>query len=273
MAEDRRADAAPRLVAAGAALVATSVLADSALEHYRGSFRNPAMLLPLVASSLSIGFSTPRVVGRGAAGSPLGRGVTHAGAVAIGLAGLGFHVFNIGKRPGGASLTNLFYGAPIGAPAALILVGALAAAADGLEGPEQRVGPVRLGSGRAVGALAAAGIAGTVAEAALLHFRGAYHNPFMWAPVILPPVAAAALARDSASGHAQALTGGLLAATALLGLAGVGFHAYGIQRNMGGWRNWRQNILAGPPLPAPPAFTGLAIAGLGALLLMRAHRD
>ena len=35
------------------------------------------------------------------------------------------------------------------------------------------------------------------------------------------------------------------------------------------WRNWRQNILAGPPIPAPPAFTGLALAGLGALILMR----
>jgi hypothetical protein len=42
---------------------------------------------------------------------------------------------------------------------------------------------------------------------------------------------------------------------------------------MGGWRNWRQNLFAGPPLPAPPAYTGLAVAAFGALLLMRkAHR-
>jgi hypothetical protein len=34
---------------------------------------------------------------------------------------------------------------------------------------------------------------------------------------------------------------------------------------MGGWRNWSQNLLNGPPLPAPPAFTALAIAGLAAL--------
>lgn len=265
-------DGAARLVAAGAALVATSVLADSALEHYRGSYRNPAMLLPLVASSLSIGFAGPRAAGRKAAGSPVARGMTQAGSVAVGLAGLGFHAFNIGKRPGGVSFTNLFYGAPIGAPAALILSGALAAAADGLARADQRVGPVRLGSGRAIGALAALGIAGTVAEAGLLHFRGAYHDPFMWAPVILPPVAAAALAQDAAAGEARGLTAGLLVTTAVLGIAGVGFHAYGVQRNMGGWRNWRQNILAGPPLPAPPAFTGLAVAGIGALLLMRARR-
>ena len=34
------------------------------------------------------------------------------------------------------------------------------------------------------------------------------------------------------------------------------FHAYGVSRNMGGWRNWSQNVLNGPPLPAPPSFTG-----------------
>ena len=48
----------------------------------------------------------------------------------------------------------------------------------------------------------------------------------------------------------------------------VGFHAYGVSRNMGGWRNWSQNVLNGPPLPAPPSFTGLALAGLAALSLI-----
>ena len=33
------------------------------------------------------------------------------------------------------------------------------------------------------------GLLGTVGEAALLHFRGAYHNPFMVVPVTLPPAA------------------------------------------------------------------------------------
>ena len=42
-------------------------------------------------------------------------------------------------------------------------------------------------------------------------------------------------------------------------------------RNMGGWRNWSQNLLNGPPLPAPPAFTALAIAGIGALDLIEAE--
>jgi hypothetical protein len=38
---------------------------------------------------------------------------------------------------------------------------------------------------------------------------------------------------------------------------------------MGGWRNWTQNVLNGPPLPAPPSFTGLALAGLAALGLLK----
>jgi hypothetical protein len=37
---------------------------------------------------------------------------------------------------------------------------------------------------------------------------------------------------------------------------------------MGGWRNWSQNLLNGPPLPAPPAFAALAIAGLVAVRLI-----
>ena len=42
-------------------------------------------------------------------------------------------------------------------------------------------------------AVAAAGLAGTVGEAGLLHFRGAYHDPAMFAPVAIPPIAAALL--------------------------------------------------------------------------------
>ena len=61
--------------------------------------------------------------------------------------------------------------------------------------------------------------------------------------------------------------------TAVLGFAGAGFHAMGVARNMGGWRNWSQNVLNGPPIPAPPSFTGLALAGLAALGLMEDHPD
>lgn len=256
-----------RLVAAGAALVATTVLADSAIEHYRGSFQRPAMWLPLVASTLSIGFATERMTAPDTRWLPIARVVAQGGAAAVGALGLGFHAYDITRRPGGISFGNLFHAAPIGAPAALILSGALSAAADGMASGRRFVG------GRQIAALAAVGIAGTAAEVTLLHFRGAFQHPAMWLPVVVPPLAAASLARDAADSHARDGTYALLFATACLGLLGSALHARGVARRMGGWRNWRQNILVGPPLPAPPAFTGLAIAAIGALRLMDVADD
>ncbi|MBW4332014.1 hypothetical protein KY084_14175 [Stakelama sp. CBK3Z-3] len=262
---------ATRLIAGGAAMLASSVLADSGLEHYRGSFANPTMVLPLGSAALSIAVNARRS-GKPESGGSEAPTISHVASTAVGLIGLGFHVYNVTKRPGGLTFTNLFYGAPVGAPASLVLSGMLGGIADRLSKGEEELGPIGLTSGRAVGGVVSVGILGTVGEAALLHFRGAYHDPFMWLPVTLPPIAAISLGRDVIEDTVRPATTVLLAATAVVGILGVGFHAYGVARNMGGFRNWRQNILAGPPIPAPPAFTGLAIAGLGALLLMKARR-
>ena len=264
---------AAQLIAGGAALVAGSVLSDSTVEHYRGSFANKAMVLPLGASALSFVHDGALAARNGASGasgapSPWSIGI-HAASMGVGTAGLGFHIYNIAKQPGGFSLSNFFYQAPVGAPAALIVAGALGAASQVLGSGAATLGPVPLLSGRALAGFTALGLAGTAGEAALLHFRGAYHNPAMWLPVAIPPVAALALARAALTGRVPGSPTASLAATAALGLLGSAFHAYGVSRNMGGWSNWRQNVLAGPPLPAPPSFTGLAIAGLGALLLIR----
>jgi len=247
-----------RLLSAGATTLGLSVLFDSAMEHYRGSFRNPAMALPLIASSVSIGFD-----GSGKGGG-VPRGLSHGASIAIGMLGFGFHAYNVLKQPGGLTAQNMFYKAPLGAPGALVLAGALGGASDRLAADAEA-----FGSGRVLAALAAFGIMGSVGEAGLLHLKGSYQNPAMFLPVTIPVAAAASLAIDAATGNPKPWTLALLGATALVGTVGVGFHAYGVSRNMGGWRNWRQNLLARPPLPAPPAFSGLAIAACGALLLMR----
>src|SRR6185436_13863933 len=104
-----------------------------------------------------------------------------------------------------------------------------------------------------------------------LHFRGAFHNPFMFLPVSLPPVTAIALALGTWKPGLRDLARLLLRTTAVMGAAGAGFHVYGVQRNMGGFRNWSQNLLNGPPIPAPPSFTGVALAGLSAIKLMEAE--
>jgi hypothetical protein len=90
----------------------------------------------------------------------------------------------------------------------------------------------------------------------------------MYAPVTIPPLAAISIGAAAFSSRATLAAEPLLKATAVLGIAGPIFHAYGIHRNMGGWRNWSQMILQGPPIPAPPAFLGIAVAGLGILPLL-----
>lgn len=268
--------AAGRRLNSSAALLAFSVLADSAVEHYRGSFHNRAMYIPLVTGALTLGASVFGIADKRAARHPM-RDTIYGAAAVTGLAGLGFHAYNILKRPSGASWLNLFYAAPIGAPMALALAGLLGRGAEKVRDTPYRRRPLVLGlpAGRALAAVSAAGLGGTVGEAGLLHFRGAFQNPFMIAPVTIPPVAAALLSAAAAfpGRIINHLARWWLHLTALLGFAGVGFHVYGVSRAMGGWRNWSQNVVDGPPLPAPPSFTGLALAGLAALSLIEREYD
>jgi hypothetical protein len=192
-------------------------------------------------------------------------------ACAVGTAGLGFHAYNVLRRPGGLSWANLFYAAPLGAPAALALAGALGLAARPVAAGAATL--AGLPTGRALCGLAAFGLAGTSAEAGLLHFRGAFQHPAMWLPVSVPPATALLLAGAALPGRRgpRPLTQALLKACTWLGALGMAFHARGIARQMGGWRNWSQNVFAGPPLPAPPSFSALALAGRAALALRAAQ--
>ncbi len=255
-----------------AAILGASVLADSAIEHYRGDFRNPAMVTPLVASALTIASSL-----HGMKASPVdshaGRTLVYAAGVAVGAAGTAFHLYNVGKRVGGMRLENFFYGAPIGAPAAIALAGMAGLAADRLAGNARRRGrPTLMGfpAGRVVAAFSSLGLLGTMGEAGLLHFRGNFQNPAMYLPVTMPPIAAAFMAEAALvpAYEPRRLARLWLGLVSLMGFAGSAFHVYGVQRMMGGWRNWRQNLLDGPPIPAPPSFAGLALGGLAALKLI-----
>ncbi len=255
------------------ALLAWSALTDSAVEHYRGSFENPAMYAPLIVGSLSLAAGLHGGTDHVGTRHPI-RHAIYLAAAGVGITGTGFHLYNVTKRPGRFSWHNLFYGAPLGAPAALLLSGALGAVAERLR-DEPGHAPRLLGmpAGKALALLAAIGMIGTVGEVALLHFRGAFQHRAMYAPVTVPPIAAALLVRAAlAPARPNWWTRIWLRATALLGAVGVGFHIRGVARNQGGWRNWSQNILAGPPLPAPPSFTALATAGLAALRLRETER-
>lgn len=267
---------AARRLNRAAGTLAASVLVDSAVEHYRGSFKNKAMLTPLVVAGLTLamslhGTADMRPVAHRA------RDTSYLLAAATGLLGTGFHIYNVTKKVGGFSWQNAFYGAPLGAPMAILLSGLLGFCSERVRGNGRRR-PHRvfdLQAGETIAAVTALGLLGTTGEAGLLHFRGAFHNPFMALPVTLPPIGAGALAAAVLNGgrRTRAFAQWWMRLLTAMGFAGVGFHAYGVSRNMGGWRNWSQNILNGPPLPAPPSFAGLALAGLAALELMREARD
>ncbi len=267
---------AARRLNRAAGTLAASVLADSGIEHYRGSFKNRVMFTPLIVSALTLatsihGTSDMRPTAHRA------RDVTYLLAAATGLIGTGFHVYNVGKKVGGFSWQNFFYAAPLGAPMAILLSGLLGFCSERVRESEPGTRPeiFDLPAGRTMAAVVGAGLLGTTGEAGLLHFRGAFHNPLMALPVTLPPVGALLLARAAVAGprREHRFTRWWMRLLAVMGFAGVGFHGYGVSRNMGGWRNWSQNILNGPPLPAPPAFAGLALAGLAALRLMKDHPD
>ena len=273
---DRATVTAARRLNRAAGTLAVSVLTDSAIEHYRGSFENKAMFAPLIVSALTLATSM-----HGTADSrPFAHGLRdaiYALAATTGLIGIVFHLYNVGKRTGGFSWQNLFYGAPLGAPFAILLSGLIGFCSERVRDTSRWKIPtiLKLPAGRTMAAVISAGLLGTTAEAGLLHFRGAFHNPLMTLPVTLPPVGALLMASAAAGPPGRDLwfTRWWLRLLTAMGFAGSALHAYGVSRNMGGWRNWSQNVLNGPPIPAPPSFAGLALAGLAALGLMDDHPD
>ena len=269
----------PTLLAArrlnrAAGMIAGSVLIDSAMEHYRGNFHNKAMWTPLMTSALSIAVSAHGLSDDRHRAHPV-RDVVYAAAGLVGIVGTFFHLYNVTKKVGGFSWQNLFYAAPLGAPAAMSLAGLMGFMAERVRDnpPNEEPRVFGLPAGRVVAATTGLSLIGVTAEAGLLHFRGAFHNPAMLLPVTMPPLAAGLLAEAAfgPAGSNRRASKAFLATTAVMGVAGVALHAYGVSRGMGGWRNWRQNAFAGPPLPAPPSFSGLALAGLAALSLLKEH--
>jgi hypothetical protein len=100
-------------------------------------------------------------------------------------------------------------------------------------------------------------------EIVVLHFRGSFQSRFMWLPVLgLPVVGAGAtasvLVRDER--RARAVFRPFAWLMTMVGTAGAIFHIRGIGRQMGGFTNWKYNVVTGPPFPAP-----MQVALFGAL--------
>ena len=125
--------AARRLNRCLSGILALSVLADSAVEHYRGSFENKAMYTPLIIAAMTLAVSAHGPMDR-RPGADMLRDVVYALGATTGLVGTGFHLYNVLKRPGRLTWQNLFYGAPIGAPAAILLSGLFGVYSERLRG-------------------------------------------------------------------------------------------------------------------------------------------
>jgi hypothetical protein len=254
-----------RWVALVAAVLTLVTLAEALTGHYRSGFPLRAQYAPLASGGLLVVAAVAAVA---LPGSPWVETALRAAgwlSVATGVIGAGYHhYFGIVKKAGGYNwlLHYLMYGAPQLAPFALSASGALAViAASGMAGR-----PAVFGVGLRVALLGtvAIALAGAVAQAGILHYRGAFNNPLMYAPFTAPLLAAAAstwCVVDPISPVRSALTP-LFLLTFLTGFVGAGMHLRGLDRQMGGLHIWLFNLLQGPPVWAPAMFAGFAAVGL-----------
>ncbi|MGP9503929.1 hypothetical protein ACT3TS_17155 [Specibacter sp. AOP5-B1-6] len=123
---------------------------------------------------------------------------------------------------------------------------------------------------RSLAALTAAGALVTAAEIYFEHDKASFGNKWMWVPVVLGPLGAAAGVAGVCSKR-MAKTALPLASAVIVanGLQGTYFHARGIAQKPGGFSNLRYNMEMGPPLLAPLLVTLVGGMGLLAAVLRR----
>jgi hypothetical protein len=123
---------------------------------------------------------------------------------------------------------------------------------------------------RSLSGLTAAGALVTAAEIFFEHDKASFGNKWMWVPVALGPVGAAAGVAGVASKRLAKTALPLAAVTIVAnGLQGVWLHGRGVAQKPGGWRNLRYNLEMGPPLLAPLLVTLVGGMGVLAAILRR----
>lgn len=258
-----------RWLAIEAAVLTVLLFADAFVGHYRSGFFVKAQYAPFVSGALLIAAALLAFVAPDVTWVQPALLVAGWIAVAVGVIGFGFHqYYGIATKPGGYRwlLHHSMYGAPPLAPLALSAIGMLGVlAAYGLGGGNV----AGLSVSDALLVLASLTLVGASAQAALLHFRGAFNNPFMYVPVTVPLLAAAAsgwfLLAPQPWLYPVVTT--LLWLTFAAGFVGLGMHLRGFDREMGGLYIPRENIMNGPALTAPALFSGFAAAALIAVLI------
>lgn len=259
---------AGRWVALVAALLALLVMVESWIGHYRSGFPLRAQYAPLATGGVLVLASVAAVLVPGEVRVQQALRASGWLAVAAGAIGVGYHHwYGIVEKAGGYRwlLHYLMYGAPQLAPLSLSVAGAIGVVASHALARHATV--AGLAPTRALLGIVAIALAGAIVQAGILHFRGAFNSPLMYAPLVVPPLAmlGAAWLAVAPGARVVGVTRAILWATFLVGFVGVGMHLRGLDRQMGGLHLFRVNLLQGPPPLAPAVFTVLAAAGLLAL--------
>lgn len=247
------------------------LLADAFAGHYRSGFVFRSQYAPFLSGGLLIVTAIAAVLKPEVEWTNLALRVAGWLAVVSGVVGFAFHhYYGIVKKPGGYKwlLHYLMYGAPQLAPLALALTGMLAlVAAHGLANEVIFAG---MGLRTASLILVAIALAGATLQAGILHYRGAFNNPLMYAPLTVPALAIVVSIWTIISPNNTLLLVFtiLLWLTFLIGFVGLGMHLRGFGRQMGGLYVTLFNWLEGPPAFAPALFTGFAGVGLIAAYLL-----
>ena len=247
------------------ALLTLLVLADAWAGHYRRGFIHRAQYAPFLSGGLLVIFAVAAVVAPRTCWIEVALRATGWLAIAAGLIGFCFHhYYGIVRKPGGYKwlLNSLMYGAPPLAPLALTAMGVFALIAErGLVGAPDIAGiPIRT----ALLATIVVSLFGAIVQAGILHFRGAFNNPLMYAPLTIPvfTVFAGIWMMVEPSHVALIALVSLFWLTLLTGFVGLGMHLRGFDRQMAGLYVPLFNWLQGPPAFAPTLFVGLAAIGL-----------
>jgi hypothetical protein len=247
------------------------ILADAFAGHYRSGFGFRAQYAPFVSGGLLIIAAMTASIAPEDAWANLALRSTGWLAIVAGAIGFGFHhYYGMAKKPGGYNwfLHYLMYGAPQLAPLALTATGVLALiSARGLTGQTSLIG---LDVRSALFVVVAIAISGAILQSGILHYRGAFNNPAMYAPFAAPLLAVFAslwmvLSPSRAASVALSI---LLWLTFLTGFVGIGMHLRGFGRQMGGLYVTVFNWLEGPPAFAPALFAGFAAIGLVTMYLL-----
>jgi hypothetical protein len=254
-----------------AAVLTLLLVADAFAGHYRSGFGFRSQYAPFISGGLLIVSAVAAAFVPEAAWANLALRAAGWLAIIAGAVGFGFHhYYGMVKKPGGYKwlLHYLMYGAPQLAPLGLTATGALALiTANGLARQTSFIGmDVRA----ALFVFVAIALVGAILQTGILHYRGSFNNPAMYAPFAAPLLAVFAslwiiLAPSRAAWVALSI---LLWLTFLTGFVGLGMHLRGIGRQMGGLYVTIFNWLEGPPAFAPALFIGLAAVGLVTIYLL-----